>query len=324
MIIDIAVHLIPPRLLERVRRLTGRAALAVADTVPGLCDLDEQRRTVERFADHGYRQILSLATQVTEDAACRPHQSGICSAANEELRELVERDPVCFAGALGALPMDDPGAALREVDHLVELGLPGFQVHSSVFGRPLDDPAILEVLEYAFSRGLVCFLHPLRGPAPDYPSEERSRYGLSQLLGQPYEISLALLRLALSGLFDRHPQGVLIAHHLGGMIPFFASRIEAHYRRGEPDLRVALPRDPIEYLRDCYGDTALDGGPHAIRCGVEFFGPEHVVFGSDYPFDGHAGVVSIQRTIEAIQEAALDEARRRAIYAGNARRVLGL
>jgi len=323
-IIDIAAHLIPPRLLERVRRLTGRAALAVADTVPGLCDLDEQRRTVERFADHGYRQVLSLASQVTEDAACRPHQSGICSAANEELRELVEREPACFVGALGALPMDDPNAALREVDHLVELELPGFQAYSNVFGRPLDDPPILEVLEYAFSRGLVCLLHPVRGPVPDYRTEERSRYGLFHVLGQPYETSLALLRLTLSGLFDRQPQSVLIAHHLGGMIPFFASRIEAHYRHGEPDLRVALPRNPIEYLQSCYGDTALGGGPHAIRCGVEFFGSERVVFGSDYPFDGQAGISLIQRTIDAVERTGLDQAQRRAIYEGNARRVLGL
>jgi aminocarboxymuconate-semialdehyde decarboxylase len=125
--------------------------------------------------------------------------------------------------------------------------------------------------------------------------------------------------------FERQPDAVVIAHHLGGMIPFVAPRIEAHYMRlDDPDLQVPLARNPIEYLRQLCGDTAINGGAHAVRCGVEFFGSERVLFGSDYPFDGQAGVMYIDRALAAVDEAGFEPSVRDAILAGNVRRLLRL
>lgn len=323
--IDIAAHIIPPRLWRRIADSIGPSGREAASRNPGLVDLEERRRTIDHFTAHGYRQILTLSLQATEDTALLDQMVELCRGANEELRELVEADPSCFAGALGALPLVDPAAAMHEVDHLRELGLRGFQVYSSVAGRPLDDPPILEVLEYAFSRDLVCLLHPVRGPVPDYEGEERSRFALFRVLGWPYETSLSMMRLVFSGLLERRPDAVIIAHHLGAMIPFFSARIETHYSRpNDPEVPVRLPRRPIEYLHRFFGDTALNGGPHAVRCGVDFYGAGRVLYGSDFPFDNQGGRLFIQNAIDAVNGAGFDEDEKAAIFEGNARRLLGL
>lgn len=311
MVIDIAAHVAPPGLVERFQ-------LALPP-MPGLSDLGERMRDVERLEALGYRQVLSIAQPATEATVLFPRHAEVCRAGNEELRELVERHPAHFISALGALPLADPVAALREVDHLVELGLPGFQLYSSTLGRPLDHPASLEVVEHALAHGLVCFLHPARDPVPDYPGETESRYEVFRVFGWPYETTVAMVRLVFAGVFKRHPEAVLVAHHLGGMVPFFASRIATHYERDHPE-----GENPIQALRLCYGDTALGGGPAAMRCGVDFYGAEHVVYGSDYPFDGQSGRVFVDRSVEAVESAGLGEDERFAILEGNARRILGL
>jgi len=320
--IDFAAHIIPPRMWARIDPLVGPMNRHAVEANPGLVDLDIRRRTIDYFAGRGYRQLLSISLQGTEDPAVAGILPDLCRAANEELREIIDRDQALI-GALGALPLPHPTAALREVDHIVELGLAGFQVYSSVAGRPLDEPATLEVLEYAFGRGLVCLLHPVRAPVPDYLGEESSRLLLFRILGWPYETSLAMVRLAFSGLLERQPQAVIVAHHLGAMIPYFSARIESHYsRRNDPELAVELPRPPMEYLHRFYGDTALNGGPHAVRCGVDFFGAEQVVFGSDYPFDNNDGLTYIQSSIDAVGGAGLAPGEMKAVFDGNARRLL--
>jgi aminocarboxymuconate-semialdehyde decarboxylase len=57
------------------------------------------------------------------------------------------------------------------------------------------------------------------------PNEDRSKFEIWWAFGWPYERSVAMARLVLSGLFDRHPHPRTITHHLDGMIPFFGGRI---------------------------------------------------------------------------------------------------
>ncbi|HEU5348473.1 MAG TPA: amidohydrolase family protein, partial [Ktedonobacterales bacterium] len=76
-----------------------------------------------------------------------------------------------------------------------------------------------------------------------------------------------------------------------------------------------------EYFRRFYVDTALFGAPHAVRCVLDFFGPRHVLFGSDMPL-GPAN--AIEATMADIDAAGLSADDRAAVYAGNAVHLLGL
>ena len=83
----------------------------------------------------------------------------------------------------------------------------------------------------------------------------------------------------------------------------------------------SLPRPPLDYFRRFYADTALFGAPHAVRCVIEFFGSDHVLFGTDTPLGPPN---AIDATIADLGAAGLSDADLAAVYAGNAHRLLGV
>ncbi len=163
------------------------------------------------------------------------------------------------------------------------------------------------------------WLHPTRSAAwADYPAESRSDFGLWWSLGWPYETAAALARLVYSGHMERHPRQLVIAHHGGGLVPHFSARLAMG--PGYRQVKDRLPRPPLDYFRRFHVDTALFGAPHAVRCVLEFFGPRHVLFGTDMPL-GPANAV--EATIADIDAAGLSNEDRAAVYSGNAVRLLG-
>jgi aminocarboxymuconate-semialdehyde decarboxylase len=254
--------------------------------------------------------------------------------ANDEMAALVARHPERFPGFVASLPMNNPDAALGEIDRAIDqLGATGVQVFSNVNGRPLDLPEHLQIFERLAQRRLPVWIHPTRADrVPDYPHEPRSKYDLWWAFGWPYETSLAMGRLVFSGIFDRHPDLVVITHHLGAMVPFCEGRIgggldQLGSRSDDPDDAAALKRlkkRPIDYFRMFYGDTALFGAWHGMESGLAFFGADHVLFGTDMPFDPEKGPGFIRDTIGAMERMRASAEDKANIYAGNARRLLRL
>jgi predicted TIM-barrel fold metal-dependent hydrolase len=141
--------------------------------------------------------------------------------------------------------------------------------------------------------------------------------------------------MVFSGFFERLPNLKIIVHHLGSMIPFFEGRIGAGWddfgaRTPGPEgermtaLRAAMKRPPIEHFRHFYADTAQHTSTTAIRCGHEFYEPNHVMFGTDCPFDPEGGSMWIREISAAIDRLDLPEAERQKIFAQNALDLLRL
>lgn len=304
-IVDIAAHVLPQRYAARLAGVES----PYWEDVAALTDLDARLAMIDRFSASGYRQIISVAVPPPETVVDSRELPSLCARLNEELAELVADHPAHFAGALGHLPLTDPAACERELAHLAELGIAGFQCFSDVGGRPLDDPFVLRALETALSAGLACFLHPARMPLPDYAGEDASRHGIWRTFGWPYATTVALARLAHAGLFRRLPHAIVIAHHGGAMLPFFEGRLA-------PEIHADLGR--------LHADTAVSGSLAAARCALEFFGAERMLFGSDTPFGPGTGAEYIERTIAVIDALDVSDADRAAIESGNATRLLGL
>ena len=85
---------------------------------------------------------------------------------------------------------------------------------------------------------------------------------------------------------------------------------------------TAKGRRPIDYFRMFYNDTAVGGAGSAIRCGLDFFGADRVLFATDCPFDPEGGPMFIRDTIAAIEGLALGEADWAKIHLANALSVL--
>jgi aminocarboxymuconate-semialdehyde decarboxylase len=196
---------------------------------------------------------------------------------------------------------------------------------------PLDDPSLFPVFDRATSHhGVPLWMHPVRNANfGDYPGEKTSKYEIWQVLGWPYETSVAMARMVFSGLFDKLPGMRLITHHLGAMIPYFEGRVGPLWDQlGSPtdgdEYAVILAamnakgRRPVDYFRFFYNDTSIGGSRSAIRCGLDFFGHEHVLFGTDCPFDPEGGPMLIRDTIDALDTLDISSLERDAIYFGNA------
>jgi len=326
-IIDIYCHIFPDAFFQEMNRIAPRLGNIGARLrgVKKLFDLDERFREMDQFGD--YREIISLPNPPIEDFATGEVGLKLARIGNDAMAELCADHPARFPTFVAALSMTDVEGSAEEARRAVkELGAGGVQIFTNIAGRPLDDPAYESIFATMAELDQPIWLHPARtSTMPDYASEPKSRFEMWWCFGWPYDTSVAMVRMVFCGLLDRYPNLKIITHHLGGMIPFYDGRIGPGLqvlgsRTLDEDYSKVLPalkRPHLDYLHDFYGDTALfGGGIQAVRCGLEFFGSEHVVFATDTPLG------PIAPTIARIRELDISEADRRKIFAGNAERLL--
>jgi predicted TIM-barrel fold metal-dependent hydrolase len=236
---------------------------------------------------------------------------GWAARINDQLAAITVAHPGRFAG-WASLGFGDPARTIAEADRcLDELGLAGFQVWSNLGGRPLDDPGVLPVLDHIAARCAAIHLHPAPPPG---------RQGLApaRMLGFafPVDTSLAVLRLIGAGLFDRDP--VIIAAHLGGVLPWLRERISLWGHTMPP-----LPSEPKlarplgEYLDRLYVDTVGYGAAPLEYCYTEL-GAGRLLFGTDHPY----GAPSVPPNL--VDRLPCTQVEREQILAGNAQRLLRL
>ena len=177
---------------------------------------------MDRFPD--YCQVVSLPAPPIEAMGDAKPSPELAELANDGMAELVVKHPDRFPGFVAALPMNNPDAAVKEIDRAVlKLGAVGFQIYTNVNGRPLDEPDFLPIFEKMAERNVPIWLHPSRRPT--FPITRRRRNPNSRLwwvFGWPYETSVAMARILFAGYFDRFPELKIITHHMGAMVPYFS------------------------------------------------------------------------------------------------------
>ncbi len=328
--IDVFNHFVPPKYLNALTKKAGSNFYLDMPlrVTPAINDIEARLRILDRY--DGLFQILSLAGPPL-DAVVSP-QDGIelAKLVNDEMSELIVKYPDRIVGAVATLPMHNIDAGLKEVQRAIEdLGLRGVQIHSSVRGKPLDSEEFLQFYEMMNQYNLPILIHPIRERSfADYPNEGHSRYWIWQILGWPYETSVAMIRLVFSGVFDRYPEIKFIIHHCGAMIPFFSERIAGCYDYAEIFFKTKYTRHlkrPIkDYLRMFYGDTAIYGHTPGLMCGYAFFGGEHILFATDMPHDSQGGSLYIRETIAAIEKMDVPIIDKEKIFAYNAKKLFRL
>ena len=331
--IDIFNHVMPQAYLELVKQHSKEPGLV--KRMSNLRMLWDIERRVEmlrsKFPD--VKQVLTLGLPAPELVGGPDKSPEFARVANDGMAEMCRRWPNEFPAFVASLPMNNAAEALKEMDRAIgTLGAKGIQIISSVAGRPLDDAEFFPVFERITNHhDMPIWMHPAR-PASraDYAGEPKSKYEIWQVLGWPFETSVAMARIVFSGLLQRLPQMRIITHHCGGMIPFFAGRAETLWAQlgsrstegDEAQVLKSLEKAPIEYFKMFYGDTVLGGASAPLACGLAFFGPDRVVFASDCPFDPEGGPMFIREGIRSIEDLNLPEDDKRKIYFGNALRLL--
>jgi predicted TIM-barrel fold metal-dependent hydrolase len=325
--IDVFCHIFPRKYLDVVRKKTGPTyAISLAEGIKTLHDMDARFRVMDKFPDT--MQVLSVTFPALERVASPEDAAELARICNDEVAELIARHPDRFAAGIANLPMNDIDAALKETDRAIrELKFRGVQLYTNINGEPLDLPKFKPLYEKMAAYNLPIFIHPDRDPLPDYASEQQSKYGLNNVLGWPYETSIAMTRLVYGGILESFPTLKFITHHCGGMIPFFAQRIRKFYFTVEMRLKswdTVLTRHPLDYFRMFYYDTAVSGHAPALMCGYAFCGASHMLFGTDAPYDHQFGELNTREAIESVDEMDIPFSEKKMIFADNVRELLRL
>jgi aminocarboxymuconate-semialdehyde decarboxylase len=176
---------------------------------------------------------------------------------------------------------------------------------------------------------LPIWIHPMRtDDYADYKTENRSMYALAGVFGWPYETTIAMARLVFSGILEKYPGLKIITHHCGAMVPYFEQRItctyDAYEMTGGERHKQGLTKALIEYFKMFYNDTALYGSTPGLMCAYAFFGADHMLFGTDMPFDNQFGERFTRQTISSIEQMDISDLEKKKIFEDNARRLLKL
>jgi predicted TIM-barrel fold metal-dependent hydrolase len=279
---------------------------------------------MDKYSD--YIQVLTFSTPPVEIAANPEESIDLARRGNDELAELIAKYPSRFIAGVANLPMNDIEAALKEADRAVkELALRGVLVYSNINGKPLDSPESMPLYQKMAEYDLPIWIHPRRDiTVPDYTTERFSKYKLYGSLGWPYETQLAMSRLVCNGVLERYPNIKFITHHCGGGMPFLGRRVSNWLSSGLSQTAESgsfnFAKEPIEYFRMFYGDTANIGDKPVLECGYAFFGASHMLFGTDMPF----GRDVINEAIGAITGMSISNAEKKLIFEDNARKLLHL
>jgi aminocarboxymuconate-semialdehyde decarboxylase len=202
----------------------------------------------------------------------------LCRLINDSIAEVAAAHPDRFSG-LATVPLQDPELAIGELKRgMSELGLLGLGVGTNVDGRLLSDQGLRGFFAEVMRMSAPVLIHPDFVPSPRY-----SDYYLVNCIGMPVETGTTVANMMLTGMLEDLPDLRLCFLHGGGVAPYLMGRV-SHSWNARPDTSRDSTLPPEDQLESIYWDT-LTHSPQGLGFLVGLVGAEHVVVGTDAPFD---------------------------------------
>ncbi len=307
--IDAFSHIMPEKYLSIYRKKAPAIENQIEVRTPPVVDLDIRFRLMDRYPD--VLQMITVANVPLEKNVSPQDALELARISNDELADLVVRYPNRFFGGVANLPMNDMDAALAETDRAItQLKLKGIQIFSRVAGEPLDTPAFRPLFKKMAEYDLPIWIHPATYEGGDMLPNTRAPFDIG-IFSWPFETTSAMYRLVKAGIFVEFPDLKIIVHHAGAMVPFFGERIK---------WVMSLVPQPFhnlhEHFKKFYVDTAVYGSTPSLICAYDYFGADHMLFGTDAPLGPRWGMV--EDTIASIERMAIPDEEKKKILKGNA------
>ncbi|MGI0090629.1 MAG: amidohydrolase family protein [Nitrososphaerales archaeon] len=350
-IVDCYTHNIPRTYLKRLREVRDVKIQKIREDSEKMCSAKPQMYDPEtRVAD---LDKYKMAAQVTGNyEGIDPNQLPVdpekqldlCRTINDDMAKMMQ-DSHGRIYTLGNVPLSALSVGgLDEMKRAIkDLGLKGFMVITNARGTPID--RFPSFWQKAAKLSAPVFIHPCN-PASTTCRTYEDEYDLVHVFGWPFESTLIISRLVFSGIIKKNPALRIVTHHAGGMIPFFAGRMNEsyhgtppadqargtkgiyNYRKGKRARTKSkeIERRPIieDFGEQLYFDTAIGGNKAAIRCAYEIFGASRIVFGTDYPFGPNGGRGRLEAYPGVVRELGFKSAELDQIFEGNISNLLNL
>lgn len=324
--LDIHTHVVPDGLFTRIAR-AGRPGFEVeAGEEPRLVIAGNPLRRpampamrladlrLSAMAEQGVAaQLVSPWIALVNDRLGADDGLWFAETVNESIAEFVAATPDRFAG-IGAAPLAAPERTARMLAPLMrDLGLLGVEINTRAGPNTfLDDPSLEPFWAEAEALGALIFIHPsLGGTGPEY-----ARYYLNNLIHNPLETTFAAAHLIFGGVMERHPRLKILLAHGGGFLPADLGRL-IRGRLVRSEAAEAMAGSVEDSFRRFYFDTVTHSAS-PLKFLVGEAGPEHVLLGSDYPFD-----MGDPDPVRTVKDAALGRAPEALVLRGTAEQVLG-
>ena len=277
----------------------------------GLVDTEVRYRHMEQTGVA--HQVMSVRPKAFGPHVPQDLAGAIVAFQNDAVLEVAAASESRLS-VLASLPMQAPAAAAAEITRLAPNPLVrGVTMECRPGGREVDDPEFEVVWSALEAANLPVQMHPYQEDDTRLP-----RLGgnyLSNLIGNPFDTTIAIARLIFSGVPDRHPDLRWCFVHAGGSAPHLIGRWD-HGWRSRPGVGAAIEREPSSYLSAFYFDM-IAHSDRSLRLVADVVGWDKIVIGTDFPFE--MGIADPRSEIARLGLSPHDEA---SVLSGNAERFL--
>ena len=259
-----------------------------------LLDLGAQR--IRHMDETGIdKAVLALTAPGAQPLTDPAEARGLAQRANDYLAENVAAHKDRYIGMTTVAPQDPAWSAREIVRGARELGFKGVQINSHTQGEYLDHPKFDPIFRALAETGQPLYIHP--SSPPDSMIGPMLEAGLDgAIFGFGVEVGLHLLRLIVSGIFERYPDLQIMVGHMGEALPFWIYRIDymhqATVRSKRYPFMKPLQKTILEYLRsNVLITTSGVAWAPAILFTQQVVGEDRVMYAMDYPYQFHADEV---------------------------------
>jgi len=295
--IDVHFHVLPPEYLFEAPA-AGSVQLPFART---------REASLEEMDRNGVAvSMLSFPTPFFWFSGIEPGRR-LARLCNDYYAGLVRWRPKRF-GLFAALPpLEDTEGVLREIAYAYDtLGANGVTLMTNYSGRYLGDELFAPIWQELNRRKAVVFVHPSNAPCCTAVND-----GVGVGYGEfPFDTARTIMNLWLRDALADRPDVRIIFSHGGGALPMIADRIDKFGRPGP--MGAPLVHDAHAFIGKLYFDIANAAAPSALPSVREMASPQHILFGSDFPY------VPISRGLDYLAQAGLKSEDVSAIERGNA------
>jgi len=272
-----------------------------------LKDIDAKR--VEEMEKAGIDlMVLSVTTPGLQSLALTSNLKDCAKKWNDYLVKKVQEHPKKFR-AFACIPTYATELGIHEIERLkgvsemVGCMLNGYDSSGYTPAKYLDEPPYEDFWACIEENDIPVYIHPRGIPGnrvatySPYPALHGSSWGFHVETGEH------ILRLMLSGLFDRHPKLKIIIGHMGEMLPFWAWRLDHRFKEEGWLEKTGCQKTITEYLNsNIYITTSGYFHTPGLMHAISTMGVDRMMFSVDYPYEDCKKATDWLRTIPLSEE----------------------